>query len=108
MLLAANKPNLKKHARTLLGVEHTPEAEKELIRVCQTGFERTYGHISHDQARHLELIDKILKTHGVEGTCENGLDFQYCNTGDTYAMTLLYYKGKLRIGDWGTIVEENS
>jgi len=56
----------------------------------------------------LELIDKILKTHGVEGTCENGLDFQYCNTGDTYAMTLLYYKGKLRIGDWGTIVEENS
>jgi hypothetical protein len=105
MKLKANRKNLTKHARQLLGVEYTPEKERELVRVVLTGFERTHGHISHDYSAHLEKLDAILGTHGVEGMLEP--DILYCNTGDTYTMTLLYHDGELWIGDWGSIVEES-
>lgn len=108
MLLRANRSNLKKFAAQLLGNEYSEEKAKELVKVCLAGIERTYGHISHDYARHLEKVDKILNTHGVEGFLENGQDVTYCNAGDTYAMTVMYHNGKLKIGDWGTIVEMNS
>jgi hypothetical protein len=41
-------------------------------------------------------IDKILKTHGVEyaahknDTYRNAYGLLYCNTGDTYAMTVIW------------------
>ncbi len=101
--MIANKSNLKKYAKQLLANEYSEAKEKELITVCLNGFERTYGHISHDRTAHLEQIDKILNTHGVEGSMEP--DIQYCNAGETYALTILYYQGKLRIGNWGDIVE---
>lgn len=103
MLKIANRSNLKKFAKELLGNNHTAAREKELIKECLTGFERTFGHVSHDHARHLEKIDKILGNCGVEGMVTP--DVQYSNTGDTYAMTILYFENKLRIGDWGSIVE---
>lgn len=106
MLIKANRRNLKKHAKTLLGNEYSPDTEKTLIKEALTGFVRTYGHISHDRGDHLERLDKILKTHGVEGVLDNRVDIQYCNTGDTYAMTLLYWENDLWLGDWGTIIEE--
>ena len=50
-----------------------------------------------------------LKTHGVEGDCEaNGeghITIQYLNTGDSYKDTIVYYKGKFRVTNWGSIVE---
>lgn len=105
----ANRKNLKTYARELLGNEYCPETEKALIQECLYGFERETGHISHSHARHLERINKILNNYGVEGILEETdkgtIDIQYCNAGDTYALTLLYHKGKLKIGDWGTIVE---
>lgn len=120
MRIACNRNNLKKHARALLGNEYSEEKEKELMRECLQGFERTHGHISHDYAKHLDRIGKILGTHGTEGglydkhgndlggTCSmQGVkhDLQYCNTGETYAITIMYYNGKLSIGDWGSIFE---
>jgi len=120
MKLAANRKNLKAHAAALLGNNHTPDTEKALLRECLTGFVRTRGHISHDCAAHLERIDKIIGTHGVEGmlldrhgndlsgTCSMDgvkLDCQYCNTGDSYGITILYVNGRLCIGDWGSLVE---
>ena len=120
MLIAANRKNLKTHARSLLGNEHSPETERALIKECLKGFERTHGHVSHDRAAHLGRIDDILQNYGVEGMlldregndCAGSCsmrdvchDIQYCNAGDTYAMTILYYNGKLKIGDWGSIVE---
>jgi len=108
MLLRANRINLKKHAQALLGNEYSEEKAKELIKVCLTGFERTYGHISHDWAAHLEKVDKILGTHGVEGIREHGQEIEYCNTGESYALTVMYHNGKLKLGDWGSIVEKYS
>lgn len=125
--LAANRKNLKAHARALLGNNYSPETEKALIAECTRGFirgttsgGRPFGHISHDRAAHLDRIGKILGTCGTEGmllgkggedlsgTCiMQGvrLDCQYCNTGDSYGMTILYVNGKLCVGDWGSLVE---
>lgn len=127
MKIAANRSNLKKHARALLGNNYSPESEKALIAECTRGFVRDttpggrpFGHISHDRAAHLDRIGKILGTYGTEGmllgkggedlsgTCSMQgvrLDCQYCNAGDSYAMTVLYVNGKLCIGDWGSLVE---
>ncbi len=120
MKLIANRKNLKQYAAQLLGNEYSPEAESELITECINGFERTHGHISHDRAAHLERINAILRSCGVEGMLldrhgndlasqctERGvaLDIQYCNAGDTYAMTIMYVNGKLCLGDWGSLVE---
>jgi hypothetical protein len=44
----------------------------------------------------------------LSGTCSmNGvrLDCQYCNAGDSYAMTVMYVNGRLCVGDWGSLVE---
>lgn len=120
MKLRANQKNLKIHAKSLLGSEYSAETEKQLIRECCAGFIRSHGHISHDRAAHLDRIGKILHTHGTEGMLLNkhgedvsgscsmrdvAADIQYCNAGDTYSLTILYYNGKLFIGDWGSIVE---
>ncbi len=120
MYLVANRKNLKAHSKRLLANSPKPEAEKELIQTALNGFERNSGHISHDRANHLEKLNGILGTHGVEGMLLDrqgndvsgdcsmrnvACDIQYCNTGDTYGVTLFYFQGKLRIGDWGSIVE---
>lgn len=121
MKLTCNARNLRKLTNDLLGNNYTPEAAKALRRECLTGFVRTpYCHISHDRAAHLDRIGKILGTYGTEGmlldrkgndlsgSCsERGvaLDVQYCNAGDTYALTILYVNGRLCIGDWGSLVE---
>lgn len=120
MRIRANRKNLRKHARALLGNNYTPDRAVELRRECEFGFVRGPGHISHSEAAHIGRIDKILGNHGAEGmilgedgedvsgSCCASLiahDIQYSNTGDTYALTVLYYNHRLFIGDWGSIVE---
>lgn len=120
MKLTANRKNLRKYAKDLLGNECTPEKEAELINECMTGFVREPGHISHSRFAHINRIDSILGNHGVEGMlldkhgedccgdCSErrvALDVCYSNTGDTYGMTVMYVNGKLCIGDWGGLVE---
>lgn len=106
MIVKANRRNLQKFARVLLGSSYTPETERELIREAMKGPEPSpwWVHRSHEQGAHLDRLNVILRTHGVEGMIEP--DIQYCNQGDTYSTTLLYWDGDLYIGDWGSIVEE--
>ena len=122
MRIRANRKNLKTHAKSLFGQNYTPEGEKELIRLCLAPLERTPGsHVSHDRADRLELIDKLLGNCGVEGMLLDGAgndvsgecsmrnvaaDIQYSNTGDTYALTIMYVNGVLCIGDWESVVED--
>jgi len=112
MLLIANKKNLKQYAKDLLGNEYTEQKEKELIEVCTKKTIEDYHsrgvHISFAIRDWLENINKVLCTFGVESSYPEYEDLQYCNIGDTYALTILYYKGKLRIGDWDTIAEGNN
>jgi hypothetical protein len=66
-------------------------------------------HKSHAVARALEDTEKrfALETFGVEGDCElnGGIDIQYLNTGDTYAPTVCYYRGRFVVSSFGDIVE---
>lgn len=124
MNLAANKKSLKEHGKTLLGNEFTEEKLAELIRLCTTPVVREPGyHISHAISKRLEEINKVLGNYGVESVFEwrtggsvdatnhdpdDVIDVQYSNAGDTYNTTILYWRGKFRIGDWGSIVEQLS
>lgn len=54
----------------------------------------------------LLVADVILDGYGVEWIECNGNLIEYVNMGDPYAQTLLIVNGKIRIGDWGSIVEK--
>jgi len=54
----------------------------------------------------MEKIDKILCTFGVESGYPEIPSLEYCNTEEMYNITLLHYKGKLYIGDVGSIMEK--
>ena len=89
---------------------------------------RAFPHLAHGQATEikrimqgagkvngqtrLERIDLILGTHGVEhipaGHNSRSPAIHYCNTGDTYGVTILKVNGKFRIGCWGDIVERGN
>ena len=49
----------------------------------------------------LFAIDEILHTYGVEGED----DIEYCNAGDTYALTVMYVKGYWKVSTLGDEVE---
>jgi hypothetical protein len=96
----------------------------DLIQLCTEPLDiEQHCHESFAVSDRLEKIDKLIGTHGVEGIFEwrtggtvdalnyreeDVIDIQYCNTGDTYGSTILYWKGKFRIGDWGHIAERLS
>lgn len=61
----------------------------------------------------LSIADEILGTCGVEyiyaGHNAKSPAIEYCNTGDSYAWTLMYVSGKgYRVGCWGDIVERGN
>ena len=60
----------------------------------------------------MDLIDRVLRTHGVEFIQGNGTegspDILYCNAGDTYAITVLKVRGRFIVGCWGDIVERGN
>lgn len=53
-------------------------------------------------------IDRLTKTYGIEyaGKTAQGAEVSYCNAGDSYAATILFVGGELRVGDWGSMVEQ--
>ena len=109
MKLRANKKNIKLYAKDLLGVEYTPEKEKELINLCtkKSVYDYWDGHChkSFGVSNYMSAIDKLIGTYGVESLYPE-VDLEYCNAGDTYNITLYYFNDKLYIGDWGSIAEQ--
>jgi len=72
------------------------------------------GPLETEQGNRMERIDIVLGTHGVEyierGSNERSPAFYYCNTGDTYNVTVLRFPltGLFRVGCWGDIVERGN
>lgn len=62
----------------------------------------------------LEALNEVLETCGVEyipaGRGSRSPAFEYCNTGDTYAPTILYFPDRAvwRVGSWGDQVERGN
>ena len=88
----ANKQNIKKNSKDLLGNIYTVEKEKELLK-CET----------------LTDFNNVFEGFGIESVASisHKHDFEYVNVGDSYCYTICDYKGKLRITTWGDIVEDN-
>lgn len=66
-------------------------------RACQLALRRTINVRWQDR---LDAIDKLLGTYGTEavrGEWQNGywcdIVAAYCNTGDTYALTVIHVRG---------------
>jgi len=54
----------------------------------------------------MNCLDEVLNTCGVESLrLKNGQFADYLNTGDTYASTIIFVKGRYCIGCWGDLVE---
>jgi hypothetical protein len=74
--------------------------------------ERTAYHPHALSTLRLEALNAVLETYGVEhipaGIGAKSPAIDYCNTGDTYAVTSLRVNGRYRIGSWGDIVERGN
>lgn len=57
-----------------------------------------------------DAINNVLRTHGVEylGVHRRTADHvYYCNTGETYATTVIFSGLRMRVACWGDMVEKN-
>ena len=90
--LVANKMNLKKYAKALLDENYSDDKVKELLN-CKT----------------LDDFNHVIDGFGVEyvRSVSGENDFEYVNVGDSYGLTIVDYKGKLRITSDGDILENN-
>ncbi len=65
----------------------------------------------HLNGRRLRAINRLLGMHGLEvARLRNGTTgFIYCNSGDSYACTVvLFASGTFRVTSWGDIVERSN
>lgn len=107
---------------TTAEIQKAPLADlyaKDPKKACQLALRRTAHLPSRDR---LEAIDKLLGTFGTEairGTWQNGywcdIIAAYCNTGDTYALTVMHVRGETSwdeagrfiVTSWGDWIERN-
>ena len=121
MYCVANRNNVKKAIASCELPLAQGKSERKLLRLIDKGPKWDSSHGSHAIAAFLRKLDSFFDwSYGVEGIfefkdggsvdCTNYdedeiIDVQYLNAGDTYATTLLWEKGKLRIGCWGDCFE---
>lgn len=62
--------------------------------------------------RRMEAVNEVLGTHGVEAIFQDGAGvfepplLTYCNAGDTYAHTIVRFRGgRYQVTSWGDAVE---
>jgi hypothetical protein len=106
-----------------LGIEvDNPDRLRELIETHVPATERYVRSLYSDPYDSdiwrvtvaLHAMDQIMGTHGVEGlgptrSGDYAPAYEYLNTGDTYATTLIYDRARdaLKIGSWGDIAERH-
>lgn len=80
--------------------------DTERYRHCHESF------LIRDILLNVEFVFSDLGTFGVEhidaGTNARSPAIDYLNTGDSYDLTLLYIRGRFRVGCWGDIVERGN
>ena len=55
----------------------------------------------------MHCLDALLGTFGIEGfTTRKGEHVEYLNAGDTYAATIVYFRGNYRVSTWGDYAEK--
>jgi len=100
----ANMMNLRKcaSAKALQTIKDVTPDDAEKIRKAW----RTIG--NRQAAR--EAIDAILRTYGVEYLGQHKRTREhvyYCNSGESYATTVLFSGLRMHVGCWADLVEKN-
>ena len=103
--------------RQMKSVESREQYLKAAKAYCKRRFDYhceqdPWCHESHNVAKAMADTEKRfvdMGTFGVEGDCEeNGegcIDIQYLNTGDSYELTIVHWKGRFILSSWGDIAE---
>jgi hypothetical protein len=75
----------------------------------------TFCRFYHDgrcRPSRIKAIDRLIGTHGVEyvprGRTQRSPAFHYCNTGDSYAATIVKIGDRFRVASWGDLVERGT
>lgn len=79
--------------------------------ICCAEFVRDCHHPPETRILRRMAVDALLQTFGVEYLGESRKTRQgvyYCNTGDTYGHTVLFFGPHLRTGNWGDLIERRS
>jgi hypothetical protein len=102
--LATNRMHLRRAPSIgqLMSIHHVDEQTAQRARKAW----QTIG--NRKQAR--EAVDAIIGTYGVEhlGVHKRAHEHvYYCNSGDTYAPTVLFTGLRMYVGDYGSLVERN-
>ena len=81
--------------------------ETQLIDTLCVNWLRQCFNRPSDHVLRMHAIDCILDTHGVEHFEHRNKSYLYCNTGDSYALTIMYCidTGKFTLNSLGNIVE---
>ena len=113
--LMRDLPISEDQARTIRGLikgtidPESIEGTADWVRQCH--------HRPSDDELLMDAIDETLETFGVEAIWNDARsctrpEYVYCNTGDSYAATIMQKRGTWGwgapfIGSWGDIVERN-
>lgn len=80
----------------------------KLIETCPAAFERDRASYRTHKTYvlRMEALDAAARTYGVESAqSTNGEYVEYLNTGETYADTIIYWRGNYRVQSFGDFVE---
>lgn len=118
-LIRLTPSSLKQYGERLLG-RHNSHTVEDLIKVYTKNklkmsqvddydYDYEEEYFDNNSFKVISNFDKVLDNYGVEiirGKTPKDL-VVYSNTGDSYALTVLYYNKKYYIGSWADIIEEN-
>lgn len=63
------------------------------------------GYVDNGRVVGLREAVDILGGYGVEYITHKNMNIAYVNMGDSYATTILRVNGRIRVGDWGSLLE---
>ncbi|CAB5237914.1 hypothetical protein UFOVP142_5 [uncultured Caudovirales phage] len=95
-------------------LKRAARAARRLMNKYEFDPEYAYRHSSFlvDDCLHAVEEAYNLGTYGAEvigrGRNRRSPEITYLNTGNPYGMTIMYIRGKFRVGDWGDIVERGN
>ena len=88
--------------RRELDPEEASPSTAEWVRQC-------YNRPTKHELR-MHAINELTECHGVEAIFEGGAMqpvLEYCNAGDCYVATIVYFEGRYRVAAIGDIIERH-
>ena len=81
-------------------------AELETLPACEARVRECYNAPDTYDLR-LTALNELAGTHGVEAIATRAGACYYLNAGDAYTPTLMRFRGRYIVSDWGSIAERH-